>query len=244
MRVAMNLKEDRGSSNAVQAGNSEVPRAPSPSGMSVYSPTSPVQSPRNLDILESAEELPPSADDGRRPGQGGTDDDAVRAGLASRNSEDRGRKRKPSQQAPDERASSSTRTHPAQVDRKRRSDGDDADRYDDSRDVEVGQVADKRKESAHRREKWDEDARAMSKNFRIEDCIKPWRQCAPASRVSMTWQKSIALRGWRRRRTTWACAEDFPSISPPQTQTATSGTSANMYVARRRSRRSESVDHT
>ena len=109
-----------------------------------------------------------------------SDDDAVRAGLASRNSEDRGRKRKPSQQAPDERASSSTRPHPAQADRKRRSDGDDADRYDDNRDVEVGQVADKRKESALRRETWDEDARSMSKSFHIENCrqaMKTMQSC-------------------------------------------------------------------
>ena len=89
MRAAMNLGENRGASNAAQAGDSEAPRAPSLSGMSEYSPTSPAQSPRDQDILESAEESPPSADDGRRPGQGGTDDDAVRASLASRNSEDR-----------------------------------------------------------------------------------------------------------------------------------------------------------
>ena len=83
MRMAMDLKEDRGSLSAAQAGDSEVPRAPRPSGMSAYSPTSPAQSPRDQDIPWSAEESPPSADDGRRPGQGGTDDDAVRAGLAS-----------------------------------------------------------------------------------------------------------------------------------------------------------------
>ena len=145
MRAAMSLGENRGASNAAQAGDSEAPRAPSPSGMSEYSPTSPAQSPRDQDVPESAEESSPSADDGRRPGQGGTDEDAPRAGLASRNSEDRGRKRKPSQQASDERASSSTRTQPALADRKRRSDGDDADLYDHSRDVEVGQVADRRK---------------------------------------------------------------------------------------------------
>ena len=95
MTVAMNLKEDRGSSNAVQAGDSEVPRALSPSGMSAYSPTSPAQAPRDQDTAESAEESPPSAVDGRRPGQRGNDDIAVMAGLACRNSEDRGRKRKP-----------------------------------------------------------------------------------------------------------------------------------------------------
>ena len=86
MRMAMSLKEDRGSSRAVQAGDSEVPSAQSPSGMSAYSPTSPAQSPRDQDIPGSAAESPPSADDGRQPGQGGTDNDAMRAGLASRNS--------------------------------------------------------------------------------------------------------------------------------------------------------------
>ena len=66
------------------------------------------------------------------------------------------------------------------MDRKRRSDSDDANRYVDSRDVKVGQVADKRKESAHCREEWDEDARAMSQNFRIEDCrqaMETMRSC-------------------------------------------------------------------
>ena len=87
--------------------------------MSEYSPTSPAHAPRDQDIPTSAEELPPSADDGRQPGQGGTNEDAAGAGLASRNSEERGRKQKPSQQAAEERASSSTRTLPAQVDRKK-----------------------------------------------------------------------------------------------------------------------------
>ena len=82
--------------------------------------------------------MPPSGDDGRQPGRAKSDGDAVRAGLASRNSDERGRKRKPIQQAAHERVSLSTRTQPARVDRKRRSDGDDADRYDDSRDVDIG----------------------------------------------------------------------------------------------------------
>ena len=69
MWMAMNLKEDGGSSSAAQAVYSEDPRALSLSGMSAYSPTSPAQSPRDKDIPESAGESPPSADDGRRPGQ-------------------------------------------------------------------------------------------------------------------------------------------------------------------------------
>ena len=50
-----------------------------------------------------------------------------------------------------------------------RSHGDDEDQYDDSRHVAVGDVADKRKESAHRADKRDEDARAMINHFRHEE---------------------------------------------------------------------------
>ena len=70
MRAAMNFAESKGASTAKQAGDTEVPRVPSPSGMSEYSPTSLAQSPRDQDIPESAEEMPPSPDDGRQPGQG------------------------------------------------------------------------------------------------------------------------------------------------------------------------------
>ena len=41
-------------------------------------------------------------------------------------------------------------------------------------------MVDKKQESAHRREKWDEDARAMSKNLGIEDCrqaMETMRSC-------------------------------------------------------------------
>ena len=57
-----------------------------------------------------------------------------------------------------------------------KSDGDDEDRYDDNRDVEVGRVED----SAHRRETWDEDAEAMGKNLRLEECrlaMETMRSC-------------------------------------------------------------------
>ena len=118
--------------------------------MSVYIPTSPADSPRDQDHLECAEGLPPSADDGRQPGHAETNDDATRAGLASRISDERGQKRKPSRQAAGERASSSTSTQPqAQVDSKRKSDGDDDDRYDETRDVDVEEVVDGRKDSTH-----------------------------------------------------------------------------------------------
>ena len=66
------------------------------------------------------------------------------------------------------------------MDRKRKSDGDDDDRYDETQDVDVGEVADKRKVSAPRRDKWDEDARAMHKSFQIEECrqaIEHMRSC-------------------------------------------------------------------
>ncbi len=106
-----------------------------------YSPTSPADSPRGQDDPESTEVLPPSADDGRQSGQTDQDQDATRAGLTSRNSVERGHKRRPSQPATGERASSSTRVQPqAQADRKRRSDGDDDERYDPSRYVDVGEV--------------------------------------------------------------------------------------------------------
>ena len=136
-----------------------------------YSPTSPADSPRGQDNPESTEESAPSADDGRQSGQAEQDQDAGRAGLASRNSDERGHKRRPSRQAAGERASSSTRFQPqAQADRKRRSDGDDDDRYDVDRDVDVGEVAAQRKISIHQRNQWDEDAKAMTKGFRIEEC--------------------------------------------------------------------------
>ena len=74
----------------------------------------------------------------------------MRAGLASRNSDEGGRKRKSSQQAANERASSSTKTQAqAGTDRKRRSEGDD--RYDPSRDVDVGEVAAQEKVSTQQR---------------------------------------------------------------------------------------------
>ena len=64
---------------------------------------------------------------------------------------------------------------------KRRSDGDDEDRYDDNRDVDVGKLANNRKnESASRKERWDEDAIAMSKSFRLEECrmaMETMRSC-------------------------------------------------------------------
>ena len=37
-------------------------------------------------------------------------------------------------------------------------------------EVDSRACADRRKKSAHQPEKWDGDARAMSKSFRIEDC--------------------------------------------------------------------------
>ena len=105
----------------------------------------------------------------------------MRAGLASRNSDERARKRKPSQQAADERPSSSTRIQAqAGTDRKRRSDGDDDDRYDPSSDVDVGEVAAQNEVSTQQRNRWDEDARAMTKEFRIEDCrmaMETMRSC-------------------------------------------------------------------
>ena len=176
----MRRDEAKNASAAAQAGDSEAPRAPSEGGMS-YSPTSPADSPRGQDNPESTEESPPSADDGRQPGRADDDQDAARAGLASRNSDERGHKRRPSRQAAGKRASSSTRTHPrAQEDRKRRSDGDDDDRYDPSRNVDVGEVAAQKKVSTQQRNRWDEDARAMTKGFRIEECrmaMETMRSC-------------------------------------------------------------------
>ena len=158
----------------------EVPKAPSEGGVS-YSPTSPADSPRGQDIPESTEESPPSADDGRQSGQADQDQDAARAGLASRNSVERGHKRRPSQPATGERASSSTRVQPqAQADRKRRSDGDDDDRFDVSRDVDVGEVAAQRKISTHQKNQWDEFVKAMTKGFRVEECrmaMETMRSC-------------------------------------------------------------------
>ena len=58
----------------------------------------------------------------------------------------------------------------AGTDRKRRSDGDDDDRYDPSRDVDVGEVTAQKQVSTQQRHRWDEDARAMTKEFRIEEC--------------------------------------------------------------------------
>ena len=105
----------------------------------------------------------------------------MRAGLASRNSDKRSRKRKPSQQAADERASSSTRSQAqASTDRKRTSDGDDDDRYDESRDVDVGEVTTYKKVSTQQRNQWDEDAKAMTKEFRFEECrmaMETMRSC-------------------------------------------------------------------
>ena len=83
MRASMRRDEDRATSAAAKAGDSEVPRAPSETSMSAYSPTSPADSPRAQDHPESAEGSLPSADDGRQPGHAEPDDDAVRAGLAS-----------------------------------------------------------------------------------------------------------------------------------------------------------------
>ena len=80
------------------------------------------------------------------------------------------------------------------MDRKRKSDGDDDDRYDETRDVDVEEVADKRKVSAQRRNKWDEDARAMSKSFRIEECrlaMETMRSCLQSHTIL---QRSIVLR--------------------------------------------------
>ena len=145
------------------------------------SPTSPADSPRGQDHSECTEGSPPICEDGRQPGRADQDQDATRAGLASRNSDERGRKRKPSQQAANERASSSTRTQAqAGTDRKRRSEGDDDDRYDPSRDVDVGEVAAQKKVSTQQRNRWDEDARAMTKEFRLEDCrmaMETMRSC-------------------------------------------------------------------
>ena len=58
----------------------------------------------------------------------------------------------------------------AHTDRKRRSDGDDDDRYDASRDVGVGEVASQKKVSIQQRNQWDGDVRAMTKEFQIEEC--------------------------------------------------------------------------
>ncbi len=137
-------------SAAAQAGDTEAPQAPSEGGMS-YAPTSPATSPRGQDIPESTEELPPSADDGRQSGQADQDQDAERAGLTSRNSVERGHKRRPSRPATGERASSSTRV--------RRSEGDDDDRYEPSRDIDVGGIATQKNVSTQQRNQWDEDGR-------------------------------------------------------------------------------------
>ena len=129
------------------------------------------------------------------------------------------------------------------MDRKRRSDGDGGDRYDDNRDIEVGQVADRRKESAHRREKWDEDARAMSKSFRIEDCrqaMETMRSC-PQSQYDLS---DIYSPPRVVKEANGMGMKGGFSLEFSATQTVTSGTSANMNAARRRSRRSESAGHT
>ena len=42
-------------------------------------------------------------------------------------------------------------------------------RYDPSRDVDDGEVANHKKISTHQRNQWDEDAKAMTKGFRIEE---------------------------------------------------------------------------
>ena len=180
IRAAMRRDEANNESTAAQARDSENAKAPSEGGMS-YSPTSPADSPRGQGDPESTEVLLPSADDGRQPGRANDDQDAARAGLASRNSDEHGHKRRPSHQAAGERASSSTRTNPqAQEDRKRRSDGDDGDRHDPNRDIDVGEVTAQRKVPTQQRNKWDEDARAMTKGFRVEECrmaMETMRSC-------------------------------------------------------------------
>jgi len=68
----------------------------------------------------------------------------------------------------------------AQADRKRRSDGDDDDRYDPSRGVDVGEITIQKKVSTQQRNQWDEDARAMTKGFRLEECrmaMETMRSC-------------------------------------------------------------------
>ena len=102
----------------------------------------------------------------------------------------------PSQQASEERARSPTTIQPAQVDRKRTSDGDHEDRYDDNRDVEVGQVADRRKDSAHRRQTWDEAAGAMSKSFRIEECRQAMETMRSCFQSQYDLAEIFSLREW------------------------------------------------
>ena len=68
----------------------------------------------------------------------------------------------------------------ARTDRKRKSDGDDDDRYDESRDVDVGEVTTSKKGSTQQRNQWDEDAKATTKEFRIEECrmaMETMRSC-------------------------------------------------------------------
>ena len=79
----------------------------------------------------------------------------------------RGRKKKPSQQMAEERASSSTRTAQDARGTKRQSEGDDDARYSQDQDVDVGAVDRRHIESKNRKEAWDEDAMAMSKGFRL-----------------------------------------------------------------------------
>ena len=68
------------------------------------------------------------------------------------------------------------------TDRKRKSHGGDDDRYDESRDVDDGEVEGQKKVSTQQQNQWDEDSRAMTKEFRIEECrmaMETMRWCPP-----------------------------------------------------------------
>ena len=98
---AMSMRAAGGScSNPMKAGDGEVQAAPEEE--MAYSPTSPGGSPVSTpraDITGSTADLPPCADEGRQTGPDVPDEHTTEAGLAgSRNP------------APEERASSSTRT--------------------------------------------------------------------------------------------------------------------------------------
>ena len=62
---------------------------------------------------------------------------------------------------------------------------------DENRDVDVGEVTTYQKVSTRQRNQWDEDTKAMTKEFRIEECPMAWSPCGRASRASMILRRFI-----------------------------------------------------
>ena len=104
-----------------------------------------------------------------------------------------------------------------------------------SRDVDIGEVAAQTRISTHQRNQWDEDAKAMTKGFRVEKCRMAMETMRSCLQIQYDLAEIYSPPRVVKEANGMGIKEEFPLTFRLPTQTVTSGTSADMSVDKRHS---------